>query len=521
MKNPIKNKVRVIFFSILLAILAVVVVLRCTVFRKKISVRSKLVTPVTQDNEENGKENNSVSNETAMNTSFVPLLPTETLISTLTLDFDGDNLDDQIVAVHKAGSENLFLIVGLYNSQSNSYERSAEISTDISKMRTFSFNSVDMIGNHRYALVYQGVDNSGDSVMKIYMCNREGNSVLLNKIADFKSDGTIFIVQTERSEAYELSQTRGQSFSVWVYSSDKSENKDTQTTSISQIQTEYTWNEEEKKYTEKRQLKVTGNRLAARELARIQNGNVETFAEYLNGLWYKTTSSNNSAYYVYYNYKDKEVIFLTDDTEGVYTWENSSLRRSGIYLTLVNSIISSMKRRLDIMLTGVNEVYIHVHEDVGMVIKESNNWDGTYKKMSFQSTFGEEKTVYPHSEYAKILSDAKEWVFDENKKISFKNGVYTLTTGEIQETGFYITDTIGKFPIVQFRAKNGQSSELFSAYSMSFKTTEEIIPAKRKNRKPTVKTITDKNTIILLPVKLSPETCYATDGIKLTLLKAE
>lgn len=515
-----KNKVAVIFFSSLLAVLAVVVALKFTVFRKNENVHAKVITPVSADKVKNGTESESISGENIMMTSFIPLLPTETLISTLTLDFDGDNLDDQVVAVHKAGSENLYLIAGLYNSQSNSYERVAEISTEISRERTFSFNAVDMIGNHRNALVYQGVDNSGDSVMKIYMCERNKNSVSLNKIGDFKSDGTIFIVQTERSEAYELSQTRGQSFVVWVYSSDRSEDQKSSSVSVGQIQTEYTWNEDEQKYTQNRQLKVTGSRLAARELARIQNGNVATFAEYLDGLWYKTSSADNSAYYIYFNYDTKEVIFLSDDTEGVYSWENSSLRRSGIYLTLVNSIISSMKRRLDIMLTGMNEVYIRVHEDVGLLIKENNHWDGTYKKMSFQSTFGEEKINYPHPEYEKILSEISVWEDEEGRKFTFKNGSYTLVNSEIEEKGMYLVDTVGNYPVIQFRVANSQKSSLLPAYAMQFKTTEEIVPAKRRNQKPSVRKTVDKNTVILSPVKLSPDTCYAADGMKIVISKA-
>ncbi len=516
-----KNKVAVVFFSALFAVLAVSAALRFTVFKKAGTVRAKVVTPLAADKIENESETTAISGENVMMTSFIPLLSTETLISALTLDFDGDNLDDQIVAVHKAGSENLYLIAGLYNSQSNSYERVAEISTDISRERTFSFNSVDMIGNHRNALVYQGVDNSGDSVMKIYMCERDKNSVELKKIGDFKSDGTIFIVQTERSEAYELSQTRGQSFTVWVYSSDKTDEHKSPSVAIGQIQTEYTWNESEQKYTQSRQIRVTGSRLAARELARIQNGSVATFAEYLDGLWYKTSSTDSSAYYIYFNYGTKEVIFLSNDTEGVYSWENSSLRRSGIYLTLVNSIISSMKRRLDIMLTGMNEVYIRVHEDVGLLIKENNHWDGTYKKMSFQSTFGEGKINYPHPEYEKILSDAKDWTDEENRRITFKNGNYTLVTPEIEEKGAYLIDTVGVFPVIQFRSENSKKSSLLPAYAMQFKTTEELVPAKKRGQKPVVKKTVDKNTIIMSPVKLSPDTCYATDGMKITITKSE
>ena len=369
------------------------------------SVLPKIVTPVAEDGSSVELGDGSSVSDEAVLTSFVPLLPTETLMSTLTVDFDGDTFDDQVVAVRKAGSPYLFLIVGLYNPDTNSYGRSAEIATEISKVRTFSYNAVDMIGNHKMALVYQGVKANGDSVMQLFLCKKKFGTVEVKNIGDFSSDGTIFIQQADRSDAYELSQAWGAPHTVWVYSSDKSETQVTASEGISQIQTEYRWDYDAEVYVQSRQLKITGSRMAARELSRIQNGNVDTFGQFLNGLWYKTNNSSSTPSYIYFNYDDREVIFLSDDTEGVYSWEESSLRRSGIYLTTVNSIISSMKRRFDIMLTGINEVSVHVHDNVGMIIKESNQWDGTYKKMSFQNTFGETKKVPAHSEYMKKLRE--------------------------------------------------------------------------------------------------------------------
>lgn len=514
-----KNKIVITVFSSIAGILFIVLGLRLTVFRKSGIVRAKIINPVVANDQKDQTAEENMGGDNVMQTSFIPLLSTETLMDTLTMDFDGDNLDDQVVAVHKAGAANLFLIVGLYNSENNSYERSAEISTEISRERTFSFNAIDMIGDHRNCLVYQGVNNSGDSVMKIFLCRRQRGVVSVENIADFKSDGTIFIVQTERSEAYELSQARGASFSVWVYSSDKSEEQDAATSSISQIQTEYTWDEEALKYTQKRQLRVTGSRIAARELARIQNGNVDTFAQYLNGLWYKTNNTGNKQLYIYFNYDNREVIFLSDDTEGVYSWENSSLRRSGIYLTIVNSIISSMKRRVDIMLTGVNEVSVHVHEDVGLLIKEGDQWDGGYKKMNFQNTFGEAKVVVPEAEYLKKLTDVANWVDEDSNQYTFIGSNYKFVNSELEEKGIFVTDTVGEFPVIQFRSKS-EKSKLQNAYAMTFKKTEEVVPAKRRNQKPTIKVTEDKDVIILTPVKLSPTTCYAVDGRKITLKKA-
>mgnify|MGYP007111716229 CR=1 FL=1 len=152
--------------------------------------------------------------------------------------------------------------MGLYNSESNSYDRFAEISTEIAKIRTFSYSAIDMTGTHKTALVYQGVKSNSDSVMKIYQYEKKGKRGELILIGDFSSDGTIFIQQTERSEAYELSQAKGASYKVWVYSSDNTEGAG----SLSQIQTEYDWSPSQGKYVQVRQIKVTGRNLAAKEL---------------------------------------------------------------------------------------------------------------------------------------------------------------------------------------------------------------------------------------------------------------
>ena len=90
------------------------------------------------DSGESSSPDDSTLSSDVSNTTFVPLLSSETLISTLNVDFDGDTRDDQIVAVYKAGSEFLFLIVGLYNPDTNAYDRVAEIKTEITKTRTFS-----------------------------------------------------------------------------------------------------------------------------------------------------------------------------------------------------------------------------------------------------------------------------------------------------------------------------------------------------------------------------------------------
>ncbi len=512
-------KVRRSFFIIcmIVAVLAFTLVYRFAFYEEKDIVQPKSIKPFT-GNSVDGSQTDSSVDEMASMTSFIPLLPTETLISTISMDFDGDTLDDQIVAVRKSGSEFLYLIVGLYNSDTNSYDRSAEISTEITKDRTFFFTGLDVTGSHKNALVYQGVKNNGDYVMKIFHCVRRKNNMEINTIGDFISDGTIFIQQTDRTDAYENAQAWGAAFPVWVYSSDKADEKNENSSVVSQVQTQYRWNYDEQKYVQTKQLVITGSKVAAKELQKIQNGNLSTFTNFLNGLWYKKNSSGKPSY-IYFNYETKEIIFLSDDTEGVYIWEDSNLRRSGIYITSINSIISSMKRRFDIMVTNMDEVYIHVNDNVGMLIKETNIWDGTYKKMSFQNTFGDEKKEILSDRYVEEFEKNDRWVDDEGNVYTFKNNGYEIY-GAKNGSGLFVIDTVAAFPVIQLCSRTPESG-IHLSYAMKFQVDKVTVPSTRRNRPPEVKEVENTDIIHFYPVRISADNCYAVDGRSIRLVRAK
>ena len=168
---------------------------------------------------------------------------------------------------------------------------------------------MDIIGDHRTCLIYQGIGDNGNYVMSIFLCKDNGSKLILESIGDFSSDGTVFIQQTERSESYELGVTKGAPFSVWVYKSEQVEGEKTESNqSLNQIQQEYKWNPDSQHYELSQEIKVTARRLAAKELSRIQDGTVETFADFLDGLWYKVSNEDGNIRYVFFDYASKEII---------------------------------------------------------------------------------------------------------------------------------------------------------------------------------------------------------------------
>ena len=481
---------------------------------EKVTSRAKVVTPkgnTDEDAETDTDRQFSGFNSENFDT-FIKLLPSETLINSITLDFNNDGYDDEVITVRKTGSESFFIIPGRFNPDTADYDRLDDIPTSISKIRTFSLSGMDLTGDHRNALIYQGVADDENYVMQLFLWESKGNSDLngeLIKIGDFTSDGTIFIQQVERSDSYQLSLSKGESFSVWVYESEKiTDEEGNLVTGQNQIQREYKWNSGSRMYELANEIKVTAGKLAANELSRIQDGTVETFAAFLDGLWYKTSSDDTVLRYIYFNYDKREIILLQSDSQEVYEWDDSKLRHNGIYLYTVNSDITNLQRRFDILLTSVEEIKITLYDSIGLIIKESSAWDGQYKKLSLQSSI-EETDVEEKNLFISTLEAQDVWTTtDGNNTLSLKDHRYTFTFDGMQEEGVYSVMKIGSYNVLQLRATSFDST-LNQTYAMEFGTKVITETVKKKTVE---KTVIDYDTISFTPVKITPTDCFATDG---------
>ena len=473
--------------------------------------RAKVVTPKTLDDEAGDSDTSYKNNFQAEQfDTFIDLLPSETLINSLTIDLNNDGLDDEVIVVRKTGEPYFSIIPGIYNPDTNVYERLKEIPTKISKTRTFSYSVMDVTGEHKTSLIYQGVEDDGTSVMEIFIAKTEDGNLELLNIGDFHSDDTIFIQQVERSESYELSLSKGESFSVWVYKSDK------ENIGSNQIQEEYKWNLTIQKYELSKVVHVTAKKLVANELSRIQDGTVETFADFLNGLWYKTTNSGSEIRYIYFDYDKKEVILVTGETQEVYEWDDSKLRHNGIYLSTVNSTITNLHRRFDVALVNVDEIKITIRDELNIIINETNRWDGQYKKLSLQSSFDNPASETQKNEYEVELDKSLAWsTADSVYSITIHDSVYSFKADSTVETGIYSFMKIGSYNVIQFKS-DSENSLLAPSYALEFgsKTITETV-----KRKTVEKIVTDYDTITFTPVKIMPTTCFTTEGRTFTFTR--
>ena len=489
----------------------------------KSSTRARIVTPKSSSAANSDNETSASTIESEKYETFVPLYSGETLISTLTIDINNDGYDDEVIIVRKASSQNLWIVAALIDSESGLYQRLEPIETQFTRTRTFSYMGMDVTGEHKNALIYQGLADDGNYVMEIYLCAEENGRNVMRNIGDFSCDGTVFIQQTERSESYALAMSKGESFSVWVYKSDtptegsESADKSKPAVAQNQKQQEYKWNPGSQKYELAREINVTAGRLAATELSRIQDGTVETFAAFLEGLWYKTSNTDGNIRYMYFDYDSNEIIQLYKDTQEVYEWEDSKLRHNGIYLTAVNADIMNLHRRFDIALVNTDEIKITLRDDINLVISANTLWDGNYKKMVLQDSFGDFAASTENDLYKKELQKGDIWATaDAAVSLSFGEYNYSLLNGGLTENGIYSIEKIGSYNVIQFRSDT-EASILNEAYSMEFGTkviTETI------KRQPVERVITDYDSITFTPVKLTSTDCFAIEGRSYILSRA-
>lgn len=474
-----------VIFVLTAALLALLFFSR-NLFVKNTSIsRARVVIPLVGAVDEKTQTNEY--SDGLQQTSFIQLSNGETLVGTLEMDIDGDGADDQINMVKTASSPYIVLIVGLYEPKTGSYVRSNFIATQITQMKTFACTSMDVLGNHKNALVYQGITDSGTVVLKIFMGSRnQAGEFILSPIGDFEADGTIFIQQSPRSESYELSQTKGESFPVWVYTSEQKK-INSESSQLDQIQTMYSWNEDEQAYVATKTLRVSGNRIAAKELARIQDGTVGTFGKFLDGLWYKTENTGSSIRYISFDFSNAEIIFEYEDSEEVYSWLKSTLRRNGIYFSAVNKSIENLQRRFDISLVSTDEIKIKLQDDVRMLINESTQWDGNYKKFVSRDVKKESKTK--QSECIEELVKQGTWETNDSTILKFSEGTYTANGKTSYDSGRFTDNEIAGSTLLQFR----------SLHEVPF-FKGSYIPAFQSEK--------DKDTVLLYSAVISPEGFY-------------
>jgi len=356
--------------------------------------RTRLVLPPENPGESNASPQERIAWEENINPK-VPLDEGEIVISVLNLEIGDDSAGEQIVAFRRTAETvgPVYITYIRFNPRTREYRRHWSESTAATQSATVSLYAADLIGDRNACVIVTGMNSSNEHTLTVFRRDtRLGVDAPFNKIAQIQIDGSIVIIETARSLAYQQGITSGESFTIAAYGQDSSS-----ANILDQIETIYAFNPATGRYQQTRTARIPGSQIEQQRLRELLSGESGVFESFIHDLWYYVSPQGtlDQRQYVYFDTERREIIFFGDETQQSFAWQRSTPTRYGIYVICQNISISTLRRFVDIELESLDSIRIRVSEDVRLKITVSASWDGSYRRAGAISPAEKEPTLRP------------------------------------------------------------------------------------------------------------------------------
>ncbi|UTC67353.1 MULTISPECIES: pallilysin-related adhesin [unclassified Treponema] len=430
------------------------------------------------NNRDNKTETDSPNTEAKI---FLELFNDEAFVDAISDDLNEDGVEDQIIAVKKLLDPFLYLIISIQNPITQKWDRIEEIRTAITQPKSLTFYIMNLAKDPK-SLVYSGMTSDNRQILSIHTIQKDDNGkVLFSQIADLHADMQIQIKEIEFREENTSSLS---SYRVYTYNSDPSAPN-----TLNQIETEYTWNAKTKKYEEGLQKTIPGEKIEIQLLRKLQSGNMESFIDFLSGLWFQQDQNKETGRSVYFDKNDSHIIFNLDNVEEIYEIKTTLPRRYGLFFTTNNKSIPNIIRRVEVEIKGVDEIQVRVIEDVLRIkFGTASLWNGNYKKNTNLLLNNSNQKENNAEKIKKLLSkSSNQWKSVNNNLLDILGNSYTFQKSEDIETGYFnileINDKIilqmksnkdlNKFYMIELTEKNGAQKMIWTKIKLSI---NDVIP---------------------------------------------
>ncbi|MDR2143242.1 MAG: pallilysin-related adhesin [Treponema sp.] len=366
----------------------------------------------------------------------------ESVISIITRDFDGDSREEQIVAYRNPQEIDtpIFITYVEFDEKTGQYSRAWTAPTAAARQNSLILYSEDLVGDGGICVLVSGMNGAGEQTLTVFRKNgftpESVPEEAFGKIAEFIIEGSIAVEEVRRSQDYQQG-TRGQSLTISTYGRDyESSNL------LDQIETTYTYNPVNGLYEQSRVLKIPGRQIEQRRVSELLSS-PGSFEEFIDGLW-SHTMDNGENQYVYFNTANSEVIFYINNTEEIFTWQESNPTRYGLHIIGRNISLTKLRCTINIELESLDSIRLRVFQDAYLRTGPGAVWDGSYRKVqSIESALPEKRTA-PYTEAA--------YRGEDGGIVFFKDGSYELFGAEME------TAQKGKY--VFFNMRDGEFLEL-------------------------------------------------------------
>ena len=367
----------------------------------------------------------------------------EYAIAMLNYDFDKDSIEEQIVAFHSQHDIDSPVSITLlaYDKKTGAYRRLWSVPTAITVPGTVSLDIKDMVGDRSSSIVVTGMNRQNEHAMTIFQDSLQAVSQPFQKIAEIHMDGSITVQETERTLAYRQGVANGEPFAITAYGRDAQSGN-----LLDRIEITYTYNRIRGVYESGKVARIPGSQIEQQRLREILSGNASSFEPFIRGLWYHASPDGTirEEQYIYFDPTAREIIFYSDGTQQIFTWQNSNSTRYGIYVTSQNTSVRTLRRLMDISMESLDSLHVKVVDDIRLRVNISAPWDGLYRRAGISSHLPtREKTIRA---FVNAAFDSPVGRFQ-----FYDNGEYSLNTGNSVIKGQYAFFSAGGKYLLELR----------------------------------------------------------------------
>lgn len=416
----------------------------------------KVIAPISSpvwEKEKGSMENEQLAMDDLMDPK-IALNEDEQMVSILTQDLYGDQMDEQLIALRDPNQPDsqVFLVLIEYDEYTNGYHRMDTVASGVYRPRSFSMFTRDLVGDRSVCVIINGMNAIGEQVMSVFRLRRSiqaGSGWIastgdLQRILFLTNDGSIAIQEKERSQAYIQGYSRDDAFKISTYS------RDTESTNIlDQIETIYEWNEKSQRYERSATARIAGAQIEQKMLNEVLDGTAKKFEQFLAGMWTHSNQGGNTHKLapdsLYFDPARYEIIFQRGGNQEIYTWNNAIPMRYGLYMTSRNMSIPTLRRLLNIELQSMDTIRVRVREDVRIKLGYGGQWDAIYQKSSLSESASSPEGSTDSIQLSGIYrSGSIQLELHDNKQYRYQEGSLILE-------GVYTRFVMGDDIIVEFR----------------------------------------------------------------------
>jgi hypothetical protein len=309
--------------------------------------------------------------------SRIPAQPNEVILSVAAIDLDADEVEEQLLTVRKTDEADgrLWVVEAYYSEEKKEWERAWEGETLSTKLTTFTAQVKDLVGDRGLELVCTGMNDEGEQTITVF--RPEGASRGYKEILSIAAD-SIQIAETERSEAYQAGQAKGEAWPVLSFSRDK----DSQNL-LDQVKDRYAWDPKAGRYQKLSSERIPGAQIEREIVSKVLTGSEKDFEDFLEGVWYDSSASplDPSTRLIQFDKGARLITFSRPEAQETYRWTESHPTRYGLYARSVNESVDDLVRLMDIELTGADKVSVRVFEERRLKSDVEDRWDGDFRKL--------------------------------------------------------------------------------------------------------------------------------------------